>query len=56
MAYEAAAAATAAALAEFQPLLQDKLSLFEGFQAKLDLDTSLRDFADVGAAVKAVRP
>lgn len=56
VAYEAAAAATAAALAECQPLLQDKLSLFEGFQAKLDLDTSLRDFADVGAAVKAVRP
>ena len=55
-AFDGAAASTAAAMAEMQPMLQAKLSLFEGLRAKLELDQSMRDFAAVGAAVKAVRP
>lgn len=55
-AFDTASASTTAALAEMQPLLRSKLSLFEGLQAKLLLDQSMRDFAAVGAAVKSVRP
>ena len=55
-AFDGAAASTAAAMAEMQPMLQSKLSLFERLRAKLELDQSMRDFAAVGAAVKAVRP
>ena len=55
-AFDGAAASTAAAMAEMQPTLQSKLSLFERLRAKLELDQSMRDFAAVGAAVKAVRP
>ena len=55
-AFDSASASTATALAAMQPMLQAKLSLFEGLRAKLELDQSMRDFAAVGAAVKAVRP
>ena len=55
-AFDSASALTATAMAEMQPMLQSKLSLFEGLRAKLELDQSMRDFAAVGAAVKAVRP
>ncbi|PHX61351.1 MAG: hypothetical protein CK552_01240 [Actinobacteria bacterium] len=55
-AFDGATASTAWAMAEMQPMLQAKLSLFEGLQAKLELDRSMRDFAAVGAVVKAVRP
>jgi hypothetical protein len=55
-AFDAATASTAVAMAEMQPMLSSKLSLFEGLRAKLELDQSMRDFAAVGAAVKAVRP
>ncbi len=56
LAYDAAAAAATSALATVQPLLQDRLSLIEGLQARLELARSLRAFADLGAVVKAVRP
>ena len=55
-AFDSATASTAGAMAEMQPMLSSKLSLFEGLRAKLELDQSMRDFAAVGAAVKAVRP
>ena len=55
-AFDGATASTAEAMAEMQPMLSSKLSLFEGLRAKLELDQSMRDFAAVGAAVKAVRP
>lgn len=55
-AFDTASNSTASAMAEMQPMLQSKLSLFEGLQAKLELDRSLRDFAAIGVAVKAVRP
>ena len=55
-AFDGATASTAEAMSEMQPMLSSKLSLFEGLRAKLELDQSMRDFAAVGAAVKAVRP
>ena len=55
-AFDSASASTVTAMAEMQPMLQAKLSFFEGLQAKLELDRSMRDFTAVGAAVKAVRP
>ena len=55
-AYDSAHTAMLTALAEMEPLLSSKLSLFEAISAKMDLDRSMADFDLVGVKVKAVRP
>jgi hypothetical protein len=53
-AYDAAHAQAMADLERMLPILQPKLSLFEGLRAKRDVDRVLGDFEDLGTRIHAV--
>ena len=53
-AHAQASAQLQAAVTEVQPLLARHLGLFEGLQAKADLDRSMRELDDVGSTLRAI--
>lgn len=53
VAFDRAHASAIEALAEVEPILRPKLSLFEGLEAKGDLDDMLARYEDLGAAIHA---